>query len=135
MNIFDFLNEISYNKREWKEFTPEQQAAFDPYMIHRFISMKQDYIEVVNEIQFTPMPKDILYNLWCKILPKKKTFFRYIKPKKGKINPKLINILAKRFALSEREIKDNYHLIGEDLSRDILLNIGMDEKQIKTLLK
>ena len=63
MNIFDFLNEISYNKREWKEFTPEQQSAFDPYMIHRFISMKQDYIEVVNEIQFTPMPKEILYNL------------------------------------------------------------------------
>ena len=57
------------------------------------------------------------------------------KPKKGKINPKLITILAKRFALSEREIKDNYYLIGEDLSKDILLNIGIDEKQIKKLLK
>jgi hypothetical protein len=135
MNIFDWLNEISYDKRDWNEFTPEQQASFDPYMIHRFISMKQDYVEIVNEVQYVPMPTSVLYDLWCQALPKRKTFFRYIKAKKSMINEELISILAKRFQLSKREIKDNYHLIGKDLTKDILLNIGINEKQIKKLLK
>jgi hypothetical protein len=60
VNIFDWLLEISYNKRDWNEFTAEQQASFDPYMIHRFISMKQDYIEIVNEVQYVPIPTPLL---------------------------------------------------------------------------
>jgi len=135
VNIFDWLNEISYNKKDWNKFTPEQQAAFDPYMIHRFISMKQDYVEVVNEIQFTSMSKKDLYNLWCKILPKKKTFFRYIKPKKDKMNELLVSILAQDFNISKREVKDNKHLLGKGIFRSILQKRGMNEKQITKLLK
>lgn len=135
MNIFDWLNEISYNKKDWDEFTPEQQLSFDPYMIYRFISMKQDYIEIVNEIQLTPMPKKALYNLWCKILPKKKTFFRYIKPKKDKMNKLLVSILAQDFNISKREVKDNQHLLGKDIFRSILQKRGINEKEIKKLLK
>ena len=135
MNIFDWLNEISYDKRDWNEFTPEQQASFDPYMIHRFISMKQDYIEIVNEVQYVPIPTPFLYDLWCQALPKKKTFFRYIKPKKDKMNDLLVSILAQDFNISKREIKDNQHLLGKSIFRNVLQKRGIDEKQIKKLLK
>ena len=135
MTIFDWLNEISYNKRPWSSFNSEDRESFNPYMINRFISMKENYIDFVNTIQKYSINKESLYNYYCQLIPKRKTFFRYIKPKKSTLNPNLITILAKRFALSEREIKDNYYLIGKDLSKNILQNIGIDDKQIKKLLK
>ena len=135
MNIFDWLNEISYDKRDWDEFTPEQQTAFDPYMIHRFISMKQDYVEIVNEVQYVPMPTSVLYDLWCQALPKRKTFFRYIKAKRPLPNDKLLIILANHWRVSTREIKDNYHLISKDYIKHLLYEIGIDGRKHKTYLK
>ena len=135
MTIFDWLNEISYNKRPWSSFSNEDRESFNSYMVNRFISMKKDYIDFVNTIQKYPIDKEILYNFYCKIVPKRKTFFRYIKPRKSTFNPELITILSKHFKVSKREIKDNYYLIGKDDSKIILQNIGIDDKQIKKLLK
>jgi hypothetical protein len=135
MTIFDWLNEISYNKRSWSSFNSEDRESFNPYMINRFISMKENYIDFVNAIQKYSINKKTLYNFYCNIIPKRKTFFKYIKPKKSTLNSNLITILAKYFELSEREIKDNYQLIGKNLSQNILQNIGIDDKQIKKLLK
>ena len=135
MTIFDWLNQISYDKRSWSSFNNEDRESFNPYMINRFISMKENYIDFVNTIQKYSIDKEILYNFYCKIVPKKKTFFRYIKPKKNKFNSELITILSKHFKVSKREIKDSYHLIGKNYSQNILQNIGIDDKQIKKLLK
>ena len=135
MTIFDWLNEISYSKRPWSLFNNEDRESFNPYMINRFISMKENYIDFVNAIQKYSINKESLYNYYCQLIPKRKTFFRYIKPKKSTLNSNLITILAKYFELSEREIKDNYQLIGKDLSKNILHNIGIDDKQIKKLIK
>lgn len=135
MTIFQWLDEISYNKTPWSSFTEKDQESFNRYMINRFISMKEDYIDIVNLVQKYPLSNVALYNFYCKTIPKSKSFFRYIKPKKSMVNEELISILAKRFQLSKREIKDNYHLIGKDLAKNILLNIGINEKQIKKLLK
>ena len=136
MNIFDWLNKISYNKRDWNEFTPEQQAAFDPYMIHRFVSMKQDYVELVSDIQqlIGHLPKKNIYNLWCSVIPKKKTFFRYIKSKKTLPN-KLLIILANYWKISTREVIDNYHLLSEDYIKGLLFELGIDGRKHKTYLK
>ena len=135
MTIFDWLNEISYNKRPWSSFNNEDRESFNSYMINRFISMKENYIDFVNTIQKYSINKESLYNYYCQLIPKRKTFFRYIKPKKSTLNSNLITILAKYFELSEREIKDNYQLIGKNLSKNILQNIGINDKQIKKLLK
>ena len=135
MTVFNWLNEISYNKRPWSSFNNEDRESFNPYMINRFISMKENYIDFVNTIQKYSINKELLYNYYCQLIPKRKIFFRYIKPKKSTLNSNLITILAKYFESSEREIKDNYQLIGKDLSKIILQNIGIDDKQIKKLLK
>ena len=135
MTIFDWLNQISYDKRPWSSFNNEDRESFNPYMINRFISMKENYIDFVNTIQKYSINKESLYNYYCQLIPKRKTFFRYIKPKKSTLNSNLITILAKYFESSEREIKDNYQLIGKDYSEIILQNNGIDDKQIKKLLK
>ena len=135
MNIFDWLNEISYNKSDWSSFTKEDQDAFNPYMMNRFISMKHEHIDIVNLIQKYTLPKNSLYNYYCQLIPKKKTFFRYIKPKKTALNKDLIDILSKHLKLSKREIIDSYDLLGVDFKKLILQNLNIDDKQIKKLLK
>jgi|TARA_R110000787_G_scaffold271250_1_gene378387 hypothetical protein len=135
VNIFDWLNEISYNKSDWSSFTKEDQDAFNPYMMNRFISMKHEHIDIVNLIQKYTLPKNSLYNYYCQLIPKKKTFFRYIKPKKTSLNKDLIDILSKHLKLSKREIIDSYDLLGVDFKKLILQNLNIDDKQIKKLLK
>ena len=135
MNIFDWLNEISYNKSDWSSFTKEDQDAFNPYMMNRFISMKHEHIDIVNLIQKYTLPKNSLYNYYCQLIPKKKTFFRYIKPKKTSLNKDLIDILSKHLKLSKHEIIDSYDLLGVDFKKLILQNLNIDDKQIKKLLK
>ena len=135
MNIFDWLNEISYKKSPWSSFSEDDKDNFNSYMINRFVSMKSNYIDLVNLIQKYTIPKSVLYNYYCKTIPKSRTFFRYIKPKKSNINKDLLNILSKHLQLSKREIRDNYNLIGKDFKIELLTNLNIDNKQIKKLLK
>jgi hypothetical protein len=135
MDIFSWLNEISYNKTPWSSFTEKDQESFNRYMINRFISMKEDYIDIVNLVQKYPLSDMALYNFYCKTIPKSKTFFRYIKPKKDTMNDLLTTLLANDLNISKREIKDSQHLISKSLSKSILQKRGIDEKQIKKLLK
>ena len=135
MNIFDWLNEISYKKSPWSSFSEDDKDNFNSYMINRFVSMKSNYNDLVNLIQKYTIPKSVLYNYYCKTIPKSRTFFRYIKPKKSNINKDLLNILSKHLQLSKREIKDNYNLIGKDFKIELLTNLNIDNKQIKKLLK
>lgn len=135
MNIFDWLNEISYNKSDWSSFSKEDHDAFNPYMINRFISMKPNYIDIVNLIQKYTLPKKSLYKYYCELIPKKKTFFRYIKAKKTSLNKDLIDLLSKHLKLSKREIIDSYDLLGNDFKTSLLQNLNINDKQIKKLLK
>ena len=57
------------------------------------------------------------------------------KPKKDTMNDLLVSILANDFNISKREVKDIQHLLGKDLFINVLQKRGIDEKQIKKLLK
>ena len=51
MVIFDWLNQITYEKKDWKSFTEDQQASFNSYMVSRFLSMYEGYIDITNVVQ------------------------------------------------------------------------------------
>jgi hypothetical protein len=113
-NIFDWLNEITYNKRPWSIFNDEEKNLFNLFLIHRFISMNPEYIDVVHLIQQYPnCSKKKVYEFYCNVLPKKKSFFRYIKSS-IKHDKELINELAKRFECSTREVKEYLTIIDTE---------------------
>jgi len=123
MNLFDWINEITYSKRPWDSFTSEDKDEFNTFMIHRFISMNSDYIDVVHLIQQYPnCPKKKIYEFYCNVLPKKKSFFRYIKSS-IKHDTELINELAKRFECSTREIKEYLAIMDAEQTKKEL-NLG-----------
>ena len=56
MTIFDWLKQITSEKKSWASFTENQQESFNSYMIHRFVSMYEPYVEVANIGQSIPYP-------------------------------------------------------------------------------
>lgn len=136
MNIFGWLEQITYHKKPWSSFSEEDKTSFNPFMINRFISMREDYIDLVNLIsKYQYLPNKKLYEFYCNTLPTKKTFFRYVKAKKKTYNAKSIEKLSQYFKVSTREVIDIYPTLTKQEITNIFQSIGLLDKEIKLLLK
>lgn len=136
MQIFDWLKQITYEKQSWDSFTEEDRASFNPYMIHRFLSMNPEYIEFVNLIQNIPYTeKEKIYKLYLYMIPKKNMFLKYIKSTKTKTREELLQHLASYYECSLREADEYYHMLHNDTIKGILKKRGVEDKEIKKLLK
>ena len=81
-NIFDWLKQINYQKAPVESFSNEDWELFNSYMIHRFMSMNRDFIEVVNYVQeLPPQEKRMIYNVYKEFIPKNNKWNKYIKSK------------------------------------------------------
>jgi len=139
MTIIDWINQLLVNKKNWNDFTEDEQKKFSPFIINRFLSMDKDFIEIVNYFQKyaigTLEPREV-YKWYCDMLPKGKRFNKYIKGKKDKkYNTELIDIMVQHFECSKSQVKDYLDLIDKDELIEILEKYGMNEKTIKRLLK
>ena len=131
-NIFDILNYIMGDKPKWGELTEEEQAAVVPYMLHRFISMNKDYIDVVNMMQkYQNASTKTVYEFYCNALPKKKSFFKYIKAG-VKHDPEDLKGIAEYFRCSKREAKEYLSILAESEIGVILNEVnGVNSKKKK----
>jgi hypothetical protein len=136
MQVFDWLKQITYEKQPWDSFTEEDRTSFNPYMVHRFLSMNPEYIEFVNLIQNIPYTeKEKIYKLYLYMIPKKNMFLKYIKSTKTKTKEELLQHLASHYECSLREAYEYYHMHHSDTIKNILKKRGVDDKEIKKLLK
>jgi hypothetical protein len=136
MKIFDWLNQITYDKQPWNSFTEEDKKSFEPYMIHRFLSMNPEYIEFVNLVQTFPYTdKEKIYNIYLYMIPKKKMFLKYIKSSAKKRQEKLLGYIASYYECSLGEANEYIDILRENGVKDILNKMGVDEKEQKKLLK
>ena len=136
MKIFDWLNQITYDKQPWDSFTEEDKKSFEPYMIHRFLSMNPKYIEFVNLVQTFPYTdKEKIYNIYLYMIPRKKMFLKYIKSSTKKRQEKLLGYIASYYECSLGEANEYVDILRENGVKDILNKMGVDEKEQKKLLK
>ena len=131
MNLFDWINQVTYEKREWSSFTEDEQTAFNGYMITRFLSMNKDYIAVTELTAMYPMPPNKLYDFYKDALPKKKIWNKYIKSTSTH-NTEDLTILTQYFKCSTREIKDYINNLDPQVKDAILLEVkGIKDKPKK----
>lgn len=136
MTIFDWLKEITTTKTPWSSFTEKQQESFNSYMVHRFVSMYEGYTEVANYGQRIPYPeKAKTYKYYCHMLPKKNVFLKYVKSSRKKPNEQLLQHIAHHFTISLGEAEEYIELLKKAGVEQILEKSGVDEKEIKKLLK
>ena len=62
MTLFNWLEEITIKKSPVEKFSEEEWNVFNSYMVHRFLSMNVDYIDIVNYVQkINPQNKKQIY--------------------------------------------------------------------------
>ncbi len=136
MTVFNWLNEITVKKPPSSQFSQEDWDGWNSYMVHRFLSMNISYIDVVNAAQkFQPTDKIGIYNFYKDFLPKKKIWNKYIKNKNKKDSKELSKIIANYLELGINEANSYIPLLNKGEINNILKRIGLEEKEIKKLIK
>jgi hypothetical protein len=135
-NIFDWLREINSTKSHPNKFTNQDWDIWNSYMIHRFLSMNPNYIELVNEAQLLPPTnKKQIYSIYREYIPKNNKWSKYIKSSNKEPDKDLVEYLKKYFDVSTREIKDYLEILDKKEIQSILVKQGLEEKEIKKILK
>jgi hypothetical protein len=137
--LFDHLAGITWKKTPWEDLSEADRKSFTPYLINRWLSMNPDYIEIVDMFQqytIGPLSKKHVYQLYYDLLPKAKTFNKYIKGKKAtKYNKELIELLAVHFGESYRAVTQYLELMPIEEVKAIVEMYGKSDKEVKQLLK
>lgn len=135
-NIFDWLKEINYIKSPIDKFTDKDWEVWNSYMIHRFLSMNPEFIELVNQVQeFPPQSKVAIYNIYKEFIPKNRKWNKYIKSNIKQHNIELLDYLSKYWECSKIETRDYLNILEDDQILNILTSIGLEKKEIHKLLK
>ena len=108
-SLFDHIKQITsvQSPNYWEEISDEDKKSWSNYMTHRFLSMKMEWVELVNEFQkYNLKPKE-LYKLYTNILPKGNQWLKYTKGRNQMAQPDwLINIVANHEQVSKKEAYD-----------------------------
>jgi hypothetical protein len=135
-NVFDWLKQINSIKQPVSDFSDKDWEVFNSYMIHRFMSMNKDYIEVVNYVQeMPPQEKRMIYNIYREFIPRNNQWNKYIKSKIKQPSKELLEKLSSYWECSRIEAKDYMNLLDTKQIRRILEDQGLEKKEITKILK
>ena len=137
--IFDHLANITWKKTTWNSLNESSQKSFSPYLINRWLSMRMELIEIINQLQKYTIGllshKDT-YRLYHGLLPAQRTFAKYIKGKKeDKYDKQLVSQSADHYLISKSEAIEYVELMPKDSCSSLLSLYGYTEKEIKKMLK
>ena len=131
-NIFDWLKQINTIKSPSESFSDKDWEIWNSYMIHRFISMNPEFVEIANYVQeIPPQEKSMIYNIYKEYIPKNNKWNKYIKSKAKPVNKDLVEHLKTYFKVSSREILDYLKILDNKEINIILSKMGIEEKLIK----
>ena len=135
-NIFDWLNHITLYKTPSTEFTDNDWENFNSYMVHRFISMNVYYVEIADYAQsMLPNMKKEIYNFYKEMIPKNKTYLKYVKQQTKGYSKDLLEKVADYYEVGIREARSYIAVMKKNELTQILGEMGLEDKEIKKLLK
>ena len=137
--IFDFINGITDKKKEWSKWSETDQKKFAPFIVNRWLSMRMEFTELVNEFQTYTIgllrPQET-YRLYYEFLPATKGFAKYIKGKsEDKYEKDLVAQIAEHYQVSKSEAADYIDLMDKMQCDRILSMYGYSDGEKKKLLK
>ena len=136
MNLFSWIDELFVKKRPWDSFSEEEQKKFSPFMVYRYLSMNNDFLSIVNHFQkltIEAMPPSAVYRFYCSLLPKKKTYLKYLSGKKNKTNEKVVPFIQEYFEVSKLQASEYYNLMTTVDIKFLVKKYGKTDKEIKEM--
>jgi|TARA_B110000858_G_scaffold37611_1_gene42306 hypothetical protein len=136
MTIFNWLEEITVKKTPPNDFSQQDWDDWNSYMVHRFLSMNTEYINIVNFVQnINPQNKKEIYTIYREMIPKRKIWNKYIKSQNKKDSKELAKIIANLLLIGSDEASSYINILGKDKITKILSDLGYDKKELKQLIK
>ena len=140
-SLFDHIKQITdvQNPNYWSDISEEDKKSWSNYMVNRFLSMKMDWIDIVNEVQKYNLEPKMVYKLYTNIFPKGRHWLKYIKgDKKMKYPNWVYEIVAKHLQCSMREASDAVDMYeistgGQSELIDILMKYGKTEEECRKI--
>lgn len=137
--IFDFIGGVTDKKKEWSKWSETDQKKFAPFIVNRWLSMRMELTELVNEFQTYTIgllrPQET-YRLYYELLPNNKSFAKYIKGKsEDKYEKDLVAQIAEHYQVSKSEAADYIDLMDKMQCDRILTMYGYSDGEKKKLLK
>ena len=141
--LFDHIKAITtdQNPKYWDTLDESDRKTWSNYMVHRFLSMNPDWIEVLSEIQpytQTLEPKQ-LYLALIGLLPKGKYYLKYVKGKKEDTYESwLVDLVKQDFQSTTNQAEEYLEILystreGRENKKYICEKYGVDPKQITKL--
>jgi hypothetical protein len=142
-SLFDHIKAITQeqNPKYWETLDESDKRTWSNYMVHRFLSMNPDWIEVLSEIQpytQTLEPKQ-LYLALIGLIPKGRYYLKYTKGKKdNKYESWLVDLIKQDFLCSSKHAEEYLEILystreGRENVKYICERYGIDKKQITKL--
>ena len=141
--LFDHIKQITeiQNPKYWNTLDESDKRTWSNYMIFRFLSMKSDWVDLIAEVQpyLQEVPPKALYLSLIDLIPKTKTFLKYMKPSKSEdYEDWVIDLVAMKYQVSKLEAEDYVRILyaikeGHRKIKEIAQSYGVDEKIIKKL--
>ena len=135
-SLFDHINHITskQTKGYWDTLNETEKKQWSNYMINRFLSMKMEWTDFVNEIQKLKLDSRMLYLVYSNVLPKGKQYLKYIKKKKDPIyNTQVVQKISEYFECSHSESEDYLKLLSKKQIRELVSKYGYTDKELKQM--
>jgi hypothetical protein len=138
-SLFDHINQITsvQNPNYWDEISDEDKKSWSNYMVNRFLSMKPEWMGLVNELQKYNLEPKELYKLYTNVLPKGKQWLKYVKGKNDMSYPEwLVNIVRNNDECSRKEAVESIDMLmltegGMMELGELGRKWGIEERRIK----
>ena len=135
-DLFSLIKDLTQNKKSYKDLTEDDIKQYNSFMVNRFLSMNKDFVELVNLVQTIPYEKKLsYYKIYFELLPKKSLWLQYVKSKNKEPNKDLVKHLSKYWECSSKEAKENIKMLEKPQIKEILVDLGVEDKEITKLLK
>jgi len=115
-SLFDHLNAITKDQdpKYWDKLDESDRKTWSNFMVHRFLSMNKDWVEILSEIQpYTQtLPPKQLYLALIGIIPKGRHFLKYVKGSKSEnYEGWLVELVVKDFQCSVKEAEESLDIL------------------------
>jgi hypothetical protein len=141
--LFDHINAITKEQdpNYWEKLDDADKKTWSNWLIIRYMSMNPEWIELVAEIQpyIQEAPPRAVYKALIGVIPKGKTYLRYMKGKSVKdYDDWLIELVAKWYEVSTKHASEYLDILYENTSgreeiKKIAEAYGTDTKLITKL--
>ena len=136
MSPFDFLKLVHDKKIKWEDLNEDEQKTYNKFIINRALGFNNNMLDIVNRLQGYDVTSKESFKYYQSMTGNKFKFNKWIKGDKSKTyKPELLALVSGYFECSCKQAEDYLNVLGKKDTKILLKHIGLQENEIKNLLK